>query len=224
MKDLAKKYNLTKDDYWQESRSGKWIVTHNACQKIAHKEGVTYAPPQIINSEKDLVRMVVTGKKDDVVIWKTGEADTKNCKNLYLFAMAEKRAKDRVCLSLINAYGYIYSDVEADDFKKPAEEFYTEEQTAEFAKLIENECFKGKKNTYKDKLRKSNTKTHYQSVLDEMELYIEFDEILGHPAFDDLQKFSNDEWKKCVNLQDYRNLLVRMRGEKNKYDSITGVK
>ena len=31
MKDLAKKYNLTKDDYWKESRSGKYIITHDAC-------------------------------------------------------------------------------------------------------------------------------------------------------------------------------------------------
>ena len=55
-----------------------------------------------------------------------------------------------------------------------------------------------------------------------MKLYIEFDEILGHPAFDDLEKFSNDEWEKCVNLKDYENLLVRMRKQKAKYDSITG--
>ena len=32
----------------------------------------------------------------------------------------------------------------------PSEEFYTEEQTGEFAKLIEHECFKGKKKAVKD--------------------------------------------------------------------------
>ena len=118
--------------------------------------------------------MVVTGKKGDVVMWKTGEADNKNCKNLYYFAMAEKRAKDRVCLALINAYEYgIYSDVEADDFKKPQEEFYTEEQTAEFSKLIEHECFKGKKNKVKDELRKSTSKSNYQRVLNKMKKTIE---------------------------------------------------
>jgi hypothetical protein len=174
MKDLAKKYNLTESDYWQESRSKKWIITHDACQKIASQEGITYAPPQIINSERDFVRMVVTGKKGDVVMWKTGEADNKNCKNLYYFAMAEKRAKDRVCLALINAYEYgIYSDIEADDFKKPEEEYYTESQTAEFAKLIEHECFKGKKNKVKDELRKSTSKANYQRVLNKMKKTIE---------------------------------------------------
>ena len=69
MKELAKKYNLTESDYWQESRSKKWIITHDACQKIAHIESITFAPPQIINSEKDLVRMVVTGKKGDVIFF-----------------------------------------------------------------------------------------------------------------------------------------------------------
>ena len=35
--------------------------------------------------------------------------------------MAEKRLKDRLVLKIINAYEYgIYSDVEADDFKKKA--------------------------------------------------------------------------------------------------------
>ena len=50
----------------------------------------------------------------------------------------------------------------------PQEEFYTEEQTAEFAELIEHECFKGKKNTVKDELRKSTSKSNYQRVLNKM--------------------------------------------------------
>ena len=103
MKDLAKKYNLTKDDYWKESRSGKHIITHDACEKIADIEGISFGPPQILNSEQDFVRMVVTAKKGDVVIWTIGEADTKNCKNLYIASMSEKRGKDRAILKLINA-------------------------------------------------------------------------------------------------------------------------
>jgi len=50
----------------------------------------------------------------------------------------------------------------------PQEEFYTEEQTAEFAELIKHDCFKGKKNTVKDELRKSTSKTNYQRVLNKM--------------------------------------------------------
>ena len=55
----------------------------------------------------------------------------------------------------------------------PQEEFYTEEQTAEFAKLIEHECFKGKKKAVKDELRKSTSKPHYQKVLNMMKKRIE---------------------------------------------------
>ena len=55
----------------------------------------------------------------------------------------------------------------------PPEEFYTEEQTAEFAELIEHECFKGKKNKVKDELRKSTSKSNYQRVLNKMKKTIE---------------------------------------------------
>ena len=174
IKELSKKYNLTKDDYWQESRSKKWIISHDACEKIADMEGIIFGLPQILNSEQNFVRMVISGKKGDVLIWSIGEADNKNCKNLYFGSMAEKRGKDRVILKLINAYEYgIYSDVEADDFKKPAEEYYTEEQTAEFSKLIGHECFEGKKKAVKDELRKSTSKPHYQKVLNMMKQRIE---------------------------------------------------
>ena len=174
IKELSEKYNLTKNDYWQESRSKKWIITHDACQKIGDMEGIIFGPPQVLNSEQNFVRMVISAKKGEVLMWSIGEADTKNCKNLYFGAMAEKRGKDRVILKLINAYEYgIYSDVEADNFQKPAEEFYTEEQTGEFAKLIEHECFKGKKKAVKDELRKSTSKSHYQKVLNMMKQRIE---------------------------------------------------
>ena len=182
MKDLAKKYNLTKDDYWQESRSQKYIITHDACQKIGDMEGIIFGPPQILNSEQSFVRMVISAKKGEVLMWSIGEADTKNCKNLYFGAMAEKRGKDRVILKLINAYEYgIYSDVEADDFKKPKYEHRTEDQAKEF------------------------------------------EQLKGHPAFEGLRMFSNDEWRKCNSIKDYEDVLVRMRAERDKFDNITGV-
>ena len=48
MKDLAKKYNLTKNDYWQESRSKKYIITHDACEKIADIDSEIEAKPRSI--------------------------------------------------------------------------------------------------------------------------------------------------------------------------------
>ena len=55
----------------------------------------------------------------------------------------------------------------------PQEEFYTEEETTEFAELIKHDCFKGKKKAVKDELRKSTSKTHYQKVLNMMKQRIE---------------------------------------------------
>ena len=55
----------------------------------------------------------------------------------------------------------------------PKEEFYTEEQTSQFSKLVEHECFKGKKKAVKDELRKSTSKPHYQKVLNMMKKRIE---------------------------------------------------
>ena len=180
IKELSKKYNLTKDDYWQESRSKKWIISHDACEKIADMEGIIFGPPQILNSEQNFVRMVISGKKGEVLMRSEGEADNKNCMNLYFGAMAEKRGKDRVILKLINAYEYcIYSDVEADNFQKPKYEHRTEEQAKEF------------------------------------------DELKNHEAFDDLRQFSNDEWAKCTNIKEYEDVLIRMRGERDKFDEIT---
>ena len=142
-------------------------------------EGIIFGPPQIINSEQNFVRMVISAKKGEVLMWSIGEADAKNCKNLYFGAMAEKRGKDRVILKLINAYEYgIYSEEEAEDFKKPQYEHRTEEQAKEY------------------------------------------EQLKGHPAFDGLKKFSNDEWKKCNSVQEYVDVLVRMRSERDKFDEI----
>jgi hypothetical protein len=55
----------------------------------------------------------------------------------------------------------------------PQEEYYTEEQTAEFSKLIGHECFEGKKKAVKDELRKSTSKPHYKKVLNMMKQRIE---------------------------------------------------
>ena len=41
-----------------------------------------------------------------------------NNKNSYPYAMAEKRAKDRVILKLIGVAGFVYSEDEADAFKE----------------------------------------------------------------------------------------------------------
>lgn len=123
IKDLAKKYNLDKSDFWEMKFGGKsnWIITHDAVEKIADIEKVVFHLPQVFRDNNSNVAMLGEASKGDKRVWSTGESSSYNNKNPYNFAMAEKRLKDRLVLKIINAYEYgIYSDVEADDFKKKA--------------------------------------------------------------------------------------------------------
>tara|TARA_R100001594_G_scaffold148865_1_gene205132 strand:+ start:1933 stop:2601 length:669 start_codon:yes stop_codon:yes gene_type:complete len=155
IEELANKYDLEESDFWElRKNSGTWIITHNACEKIAHKENIIFEPvevvsyvPTIITENGEKVQKVRYGKENWMPAWagtcqkktgdvallitgykadnpdykiqSNGEANVTNCTSNYYFSMALKRAQDRVILQLINAYEYgIYSDVEADDFKK----------------------------------------------------------------------------------------------------------
>ena len=129
IKDLAEKYNLDKAvDFWKHKQSGKWIITHDACEKIASIENIVLAKWETLNSERDFCRFLITmamPMKDltEKLIASIGEAGKENCQSKYYGSMAEKRGVDRCILKLINAYEYgIYSDSEADSFKKPVAE------------------------------------------------------------------------------------------------------
>ena len=98
----------------------KWIIKHKALEKIAAHAGITYSdctvyPPQ---QGQDYFAVSVIGHMGDRSEWRIGEASPKNSKNNYYYAMAEKRAKDRVILKLLGLHAYIYSEEEADEFKE----------------------------------------------------------------------------------------------------------
>ena len=121
IKEIANEFNLTKSDFWELKRGGKsaWILTHDACEKIAYQKGIVFETPQIFRDNNSNVAMLGTGVLGDRTEWTTGEASPTNCKMSYNWAMAEKRLKDRLTLKLINAYEYgIYSEVEADSFTR----------------------------------------------------------------------------------------------------------
>ncbi len=116
---LRNEYSLQRDDFW-EVRRGTWAITHKACEKIEDAIKVEWQAPQLIETDSaSAVSMIVFGKVGNVTKWATGEASPKNNKNAYPWAMAEKRAKDRVILKLAGVAGDLYSDSEADDFQKP---------------------------------------------------------------------------------------------------------
>jgi len=148
---LAEKYGLSNEpgvDFWNHKQSGQWIITHDAVEKIASIEGIHLVNIESLNSTEDLVRFLITMAKGDVTITSVGEADRKNCFSQYLGCMAEKRGVDRCVLKLINAYQYgISSEVEAEDFKRPAEEYtITDEQKTMYQELLNSGAYNGDKN------------------------------------------------------------------------------
>jgi hypothetical protein len=133
------KYGVDADEIW-EVRGGAYAIKHKALERVALAENIKFDPPQIlsINLADKTIAMCVTGRQGDRTEWTTGEAAPYNNKNGYPVAMAEKRARDRVILKLLQAHGALYSEDEADEFKqngghvtlpkKDAKEIYTKMQ------------------------------------------------------------------------------------------------
>jgi hypothetical protein len=118
--DFMAKYKVDSDEIW-EVHGSQWVVKHKALERVAAEIGIVWDRPAMIetNSGDGIVAMCVFGKLGDRSEWSVGEASPKNCKNSYYYAMAEKRAKDRVILKLLTAHGALYSESEADEFTQP---------------------------------------------------------------------------------------------------------
>ena len=105
IKELAKKYNLGKDDFWELKRKdkktgllvsmypAKWILTHDAIEKIAIIEKIELTKFEVLNTELDFARFLITMQKGDKSIVSVGEASTKNCTSNYYGCMAENNLK-----------------------------------------------------------------------------------------------------------------------------------
>ena len=163
IRDLFKQANvdLPRDDVWDVQ--GTPVVKHRALERLGAAIGIEYAQPVVLRNEGDEAVILCTGKKGDKTEWSIGEARTvlmrdtgrKNQKGkpiyeapdgavgnyqitpkqaAYPYAMAEKRAKDRVILKLAGLHG-VYSEEEADEFKgqdvptgpSPADRYFNEE-------------------------------------------------------------------------------------------------
>lgn len=119
--EFMERYNVDHDEVWEVRTGGAWAIKHAALERIAAEQNIAFEIPQF--AEKDglnkNVAMLVVGKMGERSEWSIGEASPANNKNAYVYAMAEKRAKDRVILKLLNSHGSIYSEEEAEDFKRP---------------------------------------------------------------------------------------------------------
>jgi hypothetical protein len=117
---VRERYGLARDDFWElPQKKGTWVAKHAALEVAAVKANIRFDMPEIIeaNGGEGVAAIVVRGTMGERSVWSIGECSPKNNRNSYPWAMAEKRAVDRVILKLIGIHGLIYSEEEADDFK-----------------------------------------------------------------------------------------------------------
>ena len=122
IKSVLDKFGLDpKEALW--NCHGTWCMYHRAIEQVSATAGINFEPPQVLEANglgKSVALCVAGYTKDGRREWSTGEASPANCKNSYPYAMAEKRAKDRVALKLIGLHGLVYSEDEMpDDTPKP---------------------------------------------------------------------------------------------------------
>ena len=127
---LPPKYDIN-DAVWPLEKKNKqgdlfvaaWIAKHKALEAIAAHNNIVFDLPEVYERDsKNAVSMLVVGHLGEKTEWSIGEASTENYNpfkgNGYKWAMAEKRAKDRVVLKLMGLHGDVYSQEEADEFKE----------------------------------------------------------------------------------------------------------
>jgi hypothetical protein len=127
-RDLATKYELTKDDFWS-SPQGFVIISRRGIEKIQSKMGaeVTFeVVPEFtdVSESKYVVQAEATVKinqYEEKFVQTYGESSPKNTRGgaqAYPVAMAEKRALSRAILKLSDFYQLnVFSEDEVDDNK-----------------------------------------------------------------------------------------------------------
>lgn len=113
--EALRKYGYGPEACWKSH--DVWCVYHRVLEAIAAQAGIWFDAPQVIeaNGIARSVAICVVGHLGDVEQWSIGEAAPHNNKNAYPYAMAEKRARDRVILKLIGLHGLVYSEEEIDE-------------------------------------------------------------------------------------------------------------
>lgn len=122
IEEVRVRYGLAPTDFWElPQKKGTWVAKHAALEVVAVKANIGWTAPQIIEADggNGVAALVVFGSIGERSEWSTGEASPKNNKNAYPWAMAEKRAKDRVILKLAGLHGLVYSDAEGDFDRSP---------------------------------------------------------------------------------------------------------
>ena len=193
---------LTEADFWilkNNTKTGKiaysgLIISHNGCLKINDSlpEEKRFKP-SCLSLDKDGYNksLVYSYCNDEQGIYEVGEVSAVNCKNGYPYAMALKRAMDRVILKNCKlAYAGIYSDSEAEEFKAPDPSPVTESAPAPapkkskssdtrkaFAELIKSNKLDIRAIAKEYKLNNESTDEEFSMALYDLEGRIERGEI-----------------------------------------------
>lgn len=126
----SKKYDLQEGDFWilmNKTKTKKMaytglIISHNGCLKI-NDNIENKVKPNCFTLDKEGYGNSLVYTYIDEDTYEVGEFSESNGKNAYPYAMAFKRCFDRVVLKKSKlAYAGIYSEVEADEFKKTQNE------------------------------------------------------------------------------------------------------
>ena len=193
IKKIAEKYRLSLPKDQNDKTKDIWcvgisfILKHDAVIRIANHEGVEFFEPkvEILKDEGRfygvamwgkgrLVRIAEGGEDYTKEVWTTADATRDNVKGKggYFFNICEKRWQDRLTLKLLDLYEYgLYSDIEADDFKKesPTKNY---NMASDYMKNNMRQIFNAKGVYNKDKAEsifRSLTKEDGQRIKDIME-------------------------------------------------------
>jgi hypothetical protein len=128
--EVFEKHNvdIDRDSIWEVQ--GTPVIKHKDVERLGAKLGINWSKPEILRAERDEAVILCMGEASGKTEWSIGEAlisfegkaggnyKIKGKMAAYPYAMAEKRAKDRVILKLANLHGDAYSEEEADDFNE----------------------------------------------------------------------------------------------------------
>ena len=128
---LFKKYGLIKEDGFRLKRGNKVIpiITRTGIDKIQAYEKIKIKFELVEYNPEISAAVKATAILNDNTVESYGEANTKNNKNAYPLAMAEKRAMSRVVLKLTGFYELGVFGEEASDTFKTQENFVNQINT-----------------------------------------------------------------------------------------------
>jgi len=99
---------------WQAE--GETFIYHKTLERIAAQARITFDPPTVLRAGRDEAVLLVIGRLGERVEWSIGEAlvgvnyHVPGSEPAYVYAMAEKRGKDRVILKLIELPDVVSSE------------------------------------------------------------------------------------------------------------------